>query len=363
MVEVAAVHGRANDSLAAGYGYAGILVAFVARQNPLAIIPVAILLGRCRRQRRPASAEAEPQQRQRAGVPGNLCSWSFSAWTPGRAGSRNRQHLVVKYLADSLDCAVRMNRNLQRGSCPCRRLKLHRDSGYWGVPLAIVAGAIRNSTPFIFVSLGETLTEKSGRINLGQEGTLVMGAMAGFGVSYLTAQHMARRRRSALGPWFGVLAAGLAAAVLGVLHAWLCSQPRVNDVAVGIGIMLFGTGLAFYLGKPLVQPPRRSCRPSTSDAGAIPQQVRAAPENQLAVLRRRRPGAAHVLVAEEHALGTDRPHRRRKHRCRPRHGIFRQQRPHDRDRGRGISGRRRRVVSLALLSRAAGTKDSTAGRD
>lgn len=45
VVEVAAVNGRANDSLAAGYGYAGILVAFVARQNPLALIPVAILLG------------------------------------------------------------------------------------------------------------------------------------------------------------------------------------------------------------------------------------------------------------------------------------------------------------------------------
>ena len=45
VVEVAAVHHHANDSLAAGYGYAGILVAFVARQNPLAIILVAILLG------------------------------------------------------------------------------------------------------------------------------------------------------------------------------------------------------------------------------------------------------------------------------------------------------------------------------
>jgi simple sugar transport system permease protein len=122
-----------------------------------------------------------------------------------------------------------------------------------GVPLAIVSGAISNSTPFIFVSLGETLTEKSGRINLGQEGTLVMGAMAGFGVSYLTAQHWPQAGVW-LGPWLGVLAAGLAASVLGVLHAFLCSQPRVNDVAVGIGIMLFGTGLAFYLGKPLVQP-------------------------------------------------------------------------------------------------------------
>jgi ABC-type uncharacterized transport system permease subunit len=45
MVEVAAVQGSANASLVAGYGYTGILVAFLARHNPLAIIPVAILLG------------------------------------------------------------------------------------------------------------------------------------------------------------------------------------------------------------------------------------------------------------------------------------------------------------------------------
>ncbi len=45
MIEVAAVQGSANASLAAGYGYTGILVAFLARHNPLAIIPVAILLG------------------------------------------------------------------------------------------------------------------------------------------------------------------------------------------------------------------------------------------------------------------------------------------------------------------------------
>jgi general nucleoside transport system permease protein len=45
MIEVAAVQGRANASLVAGYGYAGILVAFLARQNPLAIIPVSVLLG------------------------------------------------------------------------------------------------------------------------------------------------------------------------------------------------------------------------------------------------------------------------------------------------------------------------------
>ncbi len=45
MVEVAAVHGAANASLVAGYGYAGVLVSFIARHNPLAVLPVALLLG------------------------------------------------------------------------------------------------------------------------------------------------------------------------------------------------------------------------------------------------------------------------------------------------------------------------------
>jgi ABC-type uncharacterized transport system permease subunit len=115
--------------------------------------------------------------------------------------------------------------------------------GWWGVPLAVLAGAIRAGTPFIFVSLGELLTEKSGRINLGLEGTLVMGAMSGYGVSYLTGS-----------PWLGVLVAGVSGCAFGALHAGLCSLPKVNDIAVGIALMLFGTGLAFFLGKPFVQP-------------------------------------------------------------------------------------------------------------
>ncbi len=115
--------------------------------------------------------------------------------------------------------------------------------GAWGVPLAIVAGSVRISTPFIFVSLGECLTEKSGRVNLGLEGTLVMGAMSAYGLSYWSGS-----------AWLGVLCAGLVGAALGVLHAWLCSLPRVNDIAIGIALILFGTGLAFFLGKPLIQP-------------------------------------------------------------------------------------------------------------
>jgi general nucleoside transport system permease protein len=61
--------------------------------------------------------------------------------------------------------------------------------GWWGVPLAIAAGTMRGGTPFLFVSLGECLTEKSGKINLGLEGTLLTGAMSAYAISYLTGSH------------------------------------------------------------------------------------------------------------------------------------------------------------------------------
>ncbi|GGC58599.1 ABC transporter permease [Chelatococcus reniformis] len=117
------------------------------------------------------------------------------------------------------------------------------DIGLWSVPLAMLGGAIRVSTPFIFVSLGEAITERSGRINLGLEGTLVFGAMAAYAVAVETGS-----------AWTGVVAAMLAGAGFGLLHAWICSFPKVNDIAVGIALMLFGIGLAFFFGKPYIQP-------------------------------------------------------------------------------------------------------------
>ena len=61
----------------------------------------------------------------------------------------------------------------------------------------MLGGAIRVSTPFMFVALGECLTEKSGRVNLGLEGTLVLGAMTAYAISYHTGI-----------PWAGVIGGG-----------------------------------------------------------------------------------------------------------------------------------------------------------
>ena len=80
--------------------------------------------------------------------------------------------------------------------------------------LITMLGAIRVSTPFIFVALGDCLTEKSGRVNLGLEGTPVLGARVGYAASYHSGN-----------PWVGVSAAGLAGAALGACTARFAASP------------------------------------------------------------------------------------------------------------------------------------------
>lgn len=115
--------------------------------------------------------------------------------------------------------------------------------GWWGVIVAVIGGAIRVSTPYLFVALGELLTEKGGRVNLGLEGILIMGAMTGYGTAVITGS-----------PWAGVFVAGCAGASLALLHGLICNLERVNDIAVGISLFIFGTGLAFFFGKDFINP-------------------------------------------------------------------------------------------------------------
>ena len=62
-----------------------------------------------------------------------------------------------------------------------------------------------------------------------------MGAMSAYAISYLTEGIVG----PALSPWLGVLMAGVSGMVLGSIHGWLSQQPRVNDVAVGIAMIIF----------------------------------------------------------------------------------------------------------------------------
>src|ERR1019366_8578875 len=151
-----------------------------------------------------------------------FCSCSFFSATPCTGASDSR------------------GRSLRRR----RRMQLQPEGlGAWGIAVALAGGAMRGSIPYMFVSLGECLTEKSGKINLGMEGVLLMGAMTAFAISELTGS-----------PWLGVLAAAGVGLLLGAMHAWLTQQPAVNDVAAGIAMIIFGSGLAFFFGKRFVAP-------------------------------------------------------------------------------------------------------------
>jgi ABC-type uncharacterized transport system permease subunit len=129
--------------------------------------------------------------------------------------------------------------------------------GWWGVPIGVIGGAIRVSTPFLFVSLGECITERSGRINLGLEGILVMGAMSGYAVSYTSGN-----------PWLGVLAAGGAGLLLGLLHGLACNLPKVNDIASGSGSCCSAPGSRSFWASRTCSRRRRPCPPYHSEDGA-----------------------------------------------------------------------------------------------
>ena len=168
-----------------------------------------------------------------------------------------------------------------------------------------------------------------------------MGAMCAYGISYLTGS-----------PWLGVLAAGVSGALLGAVHAAICSLPRVNDIAVGIALMLFGTGLAFFLGKPCIEP--TGAAPAVDRlrlAGATSR--RCARRCRINVLFLIGMALAPLLVwaLRHHALGPDRAHRRRQRRRRARHGLLGQCHPPARDHARRLPRRHRRLVPVALLSR------------
>jgi len=101
---------------------------------------------------------------------------------------------------------------------------------------AIVAG-----TPLLFAVLGEILTERSGKLNLGLEGMMLIGAVVGFRVAVISSNPI-------LSITAAMLAGGLAALIFGILTISL----RANQVVTGLALSIFGTGFASFLGKDLV---------------------------------------------------------------------------------------------------------------
>ena len=109
------------------------------------------------------------------------------------------------------------------------------------VLVPILAAAVRSGTPILYATLGEILTERSGVLNLGIEGLMLMGAFSGFIVTLTTGN-----------PFFGVIAAFLVGVIIATIHAFLCITIGANQVVSGLAITMFGTGASSLLGRGLI---------------------------------------------------------------------------------------------------------------
>ncbi|MEA5031144.1 MAG: ABC transporter permease [Sphaerochaeta sp.] len=104
----------------------------------------------------------------------------------------------------------------------------------------LLAATIAMGTSLTYATLGEIYTEKTGILNLGMEGTMLMGALAGFATAMATANL-----------YLAILVAMLIGGLLSTIHAFLCVTMRANQVVSGLAITMFGTGLANFLGQRL----------------------------------------------------------------------------------------------------------------
>ena len=97
------------------------------------------------------------------------------------------------------------------------------------------------TTPILLAATGELVVEKSGVLNLGVEGMMLIGAIAGFSVTFETGN-----------PWLGVVCGAAAGAAASMLFAVLVLSLGSNQVATGLALVIFGTGLSSLIGTSYV---------------------------------------------------------------------------------------------------------------
>lgn len=105
----------------------------------------------------------------------------------------------------------------------------------------ILLTVITAATPLLLAALGELVTERSGVLNLGVEGMMLAGAVAGFAVTFATGSHAA-----------GIVVAALAGAAMALLFGVLTLSLLANQVATGLALTIFGVGLSALLGSSVV---------------------------------------------------------------------------------------------------------------
>lgn len=102
--------------------------------------------------------------------------------------------------------------------------------------VSLLASMVRLATPILLPALGQVYTQRSGILNLGVEGTMLIGAVCGFTTACVSGNL-----------WLGILIGTISGAVYSVLMAWLSVTMKSNQVIAGIGMNILAAGLAAFI--------------------------------------------------------------------------------------------------------------------
>jgi ABC-type uncharacterized transport system permease subunit len=106
----------------------------------------------------------------------------------------------------------------------------------------VLTGGVRGGTSILYAALGETITERAGVVNLGTEGSILAGALAGYAVAAETGH-----------PWLGAFAGAVAGGLLALVHAYMVLSRGANQLATGLVVLFLGLGLTSLFGATYVQ--------------------------------------------------------------------------------------------------------------
>jgi simple sugar transport system permease protein len=106
--------------------------------------------------------------------------------------------------------------------------------------IVILQAGVATGTVLLFATIGEILTERSGVLNLGVEGMMLVGAMSAYSIVVSTGN-----------PWLGLLVAMFSAGLLSQVHAFITIQLQADQVVSGLALTFLGTGVSLVLGESL----------------------------------------------------------------------------------------------------------------
>lgn len=107
--------------------------------------------------------------------------------------------------------------------------------------VAILQATVRSGTPILFVCIGEIYAERSGVLNVGLEGLMLVGAIAGFSAGFTVGN-----------PVVGIFAAAVAGALFSLIHAYVTITLRADQIVSGLTLTILGTGISGFFGQPMI---------------------------------------------------------------------------------------------------------------